>query len=380
MDHAVEPDRRADRPHPDAHPAAEEFRFPDPPWLIALPESEEAAESDAVLPHEPGEQVPGDVRSATRAIKCGSTAGSSSNALLQGRTVGVQEVALSSVSLRPAHRRIVMDARSLEALRSSINAIELRQPLLVRPVEGGRYELVTGHRRYTVLQADGRETALVEIREMTALDAALHAYADDTYHIRRRFWERALRIEEIRALLAVERGVPASDVTNRIILARLGIRKGDRSQDSLVSECLGALAVLTPEVLALAGVERDDPRVALAVSRPIYREIRDAPGDRARAAILYHAVHGHAPAWAPEAESTIAFDAASVISTRTTAVSVVVEIMWPRVPPEHSKVVRRRARAELDRLLREPPVRLSLPALTTRAVESHPQSDAERIH
>jgi hypothetical protein len=267
-----------------------------------------------------------------------------------------------------------MDMRNLEALRSSINGIDLQRPLLVRPVEGGQYELVSGHRRLTVLQADGRETARVEIREMTALEAAVHAYVDDHYHIRHRFWERALRIEEIRVLLAAERGVPVTDVKNCEVLTRLGTGKRSRSLASLVSECLSALKLLTPDVLALAEVDRDDPRLALVVSRPSYREIRDAPDDWARATIIHRAVHGHPPSWAPQADAT-GFDVASVISTRTTATSVLLEIEWARVPAEHSRAVRRRARAELDQLLREPAVRLSPPTLPARAGERRTPPD-----
>lgn len=370
MDHPVWPDLPLPMSlHPGAVPAAEApvLRYPAASWLHGLDELEQGPVNDAVLPDESGEQVPVESRSGTGAIACASAEPSAHNGapLDQADQGQVREVALWQIRLRQAHRRIVTDARSMEALISSIKAIELRRPLLVRPVGHGLYELVTGHRCYTALQALGRDMARVEIRAMTGLDAALHAYADDHYHIRRRFWERALRIEEIRALLAAECGVPACDVTNRDILARLGIRKGDRSFDSLVSECLNALAVLTPTVLALAEVQRDDPRLALAVSRPVYREIRDAPDNRARAAIIYHAVHGHPPAWAKADAS--GFDVASVISTRTTATSVLLEIEWARVPAEHSQAVRRRARAELDQLLREPAVRLSPPTLPARA-------------
>lgn len=333
------------------------------------------SQAETALNHiiEPDEQVLNERRSATGAIECAPAEPYAGDTAPLDQAGRIQELALSRICLRPAHRRLVMDARSLKALRSSIDAIELQRPLLVRPVGGGQYELVTGHRRLTVLQADGRETAPVEIREMSALNAALHAYADDHYHIPHRFWERALRIEEIRALLGAERGVPASKVRNREILAHLGIRKGNRCLDSLVSESLGALAVLTPPVLNLAEVERDDPRLALAVSRPVYREIRDAPDDRARAAIVYAAVHRHPPAWAPEADATPGFDVASVISTRWTPVSVVLEIAWARVPPNHIRAVRRRARAELEQLLSEPSILLSLSAPATRAGEPRPE-------
>jgi hypothetical protein len=283
-------------------------------------------------------------------------------------------VPLSRIRLRRAHRRIVTDTRSLEALISSIDAIELRQPLLVRPVEGDLLELVTGYRRFTALQALGHDTARVEVREMTERQAAETAFVDDLYHRRRRFWECALLIEEIRTCIATERGVPVSAVENKEILASLGMGASRRSLASHVSECVGALALLTPAVLALAEVERDDPRLARAASRPLCRKVRVAPDDRARAAIIYHAVHGHPPAWAQTVEVNAGFDVASVISTRTTATSVLVEIAWARVPPEHTRAVRRRARAELDRLLREPPVRLPPLAMPVRAGEQRTPS------
>ena len=365
------------RLHPNAVPAAETpvLRFPAAPWLLGLDDSEQRHESDAVLPDEVGEQVPVESRSATGAIACASAEQSALDTARLDQAGRIQEVALSQIKLRRAHRRIVTDTRSLEALISSIDAIELRQPLLVRPVEGDLLELVTGYRRFTALQALGHDTARVEVREMTERQAAESAFVDDLYHRRRRFWECALQIEEIRTCIAAEDGVPVSAVENKQILASLGMGAGRRSLASHVSECLGALALLTPAVLALAEVERDDPRLARTVSRPIYRKVRDAPDDRARAAIIYHAVHGHPTAWEQAVEANAGFDAASVISTRATLVSVVMEVAWARVPPEHVKAVRRRARAELDRLLREPPVRLSLPALTARAGEPRTQPD-----
>ena len=363
--------------HPHAVPATETpvLRYPPAPWLLGLDESGQGHECDAVLPDELGEQVSVESRSATGPIACASVDPSAQDAASLDQAGRTQEVPLSRIRLRRAHRRIVTDARSLEALISSIDAIELRQPLLVRPIEGDLFELVTGYRRFTALQALGHDTARVEVREMTERQAAETAFVDDLYHRRRRFWECALQIEEIRTCIAAERGVLVSAVENKEILTSLGMGAGRRSLASHVSECVGALALLTPAVLALAEVERDDPRLARAASRPLYRKIRNAADDRARAAILYHAVHGHQPAWAPEAEANGGFDAASVISTRATLISVVMEIAWARVPPEHVGAVRRRARAELHRLLREPPVRLSLPVLTARAGEPRTQPD-----
>lgn len=377
MDHPVWPDLPLPMSlHPGAVPAAEApvLRYPAASWLHGLDELEQGPVSDAVLPDESGEQVPVESRSGTGAIACASAEPSAQDAAPLDQAGRIQEVPLSRIRLRRAHRRIVTDARSLEALISSIDATELRQPLLVRPVEGDLFELVTGYRRLTALQALGHDTARVEVREMTERQAAETAIVDDLYHRRRRFWECALQIEEIRTCIAAERGVLVSAVENKEILASLGMGAGRRSLASHVSESLGALALLTPTLLALAEVERDDPRLARALSRPLYRKVRDAPDYRARGAIIYHAVHGHLPAWAPKADAS-GFDDASVISTRTTATSVLLEIEWARVPAEHSRAVRRRARAELDQLLREPAVRLSPPTLPARAGERRTPPD-----
>lgn len=379
MDHPVWPDLPLPMSrHPDAVPTAETpvLHYPAAPWLEGLDEPEQGHQSGAVLPGEPGEQVHNENRNGivtpVRVLADPSDQGAAS--MEQGGRI--REVPLSRIRLSRAHRRIVKDAHSLRDLMSSIDAVELRRPLLVRPMGDGEYELVCGDRRFAAMHTLGHVIALVEIREMTDRQAAVTAFVDDQYHSRRKFWERALQIEEIRTCIAAERGVCTSAVENREILASLRIQRdpGRRPLDSLVSECLNALAVLTPAVLALAEVERDDPRLALAISRPVYREIRDAPDDRARAAIIYHAVHGHPPAWAPQADAS-GFDVASVISTRTTLITVVMEIAWARVPPEHVRAVRRRARAELNRLLRERPVRLSLPVLTARVGEPRIQPD-----
>lgn len=368
--------------HPDAVPTAETpvLHYPAAPWLQGLDEPEQGHQSGAVLPGEPGEQVHNENRNGivtpVRVLADPSDQGAAS--MEQGGRI--REVPLSRIRLSRAHRRIVKDAHSLRDLMSSIDAVELRRPLLVRPMGDGEYELVCGDRRFAAMHTLGHEIALVEIREMTDRQAAVTAFVDDQYHSRRRFWERARQIEEIRTCIAAECGVPASAIENRQILASLRIQRdpGRRPLDSLVSECLNALAVLTPAVLALAEVERDDPRLALAISRPVYREIRDAPDDRARAAIVYSAVHGHPPAWAPEADATPGFDVGSVISTRWTPVSVVLEIAWARVPPNHIRAVRKRARAALERLLSEPPLLLSLSAPATRVSEPLPQPTEER--
>ena len=64
----------------------------------------------------------------------------------------------------------------LEDLQSSINAHGVLEPLLVRPLEGGRYELVSGERRFHAAMAVGlAEVPCIELRvtDQQALEIAL---------------------------------------------------------------------------------------------------------------------------------------------------------------------------------------------------------------
>ncbi len=48
--------------------------------------------------------------------------------------------------------RMVVDGAELDELKSSIRANGLRMPIEVVPLDGGRYGLISGWRRVTVLQ------------------------------------------------------------------------------------------------------------------------------------------------------------------------------------------------------------------------------------
>ncbi len=68
--------------------------------------------------------------------------------------------------------RTRMDPGSLEELAASIKAQGLIQPISVRPISGGRYEIIAGERRWRAAQAAGLEEVPVLIRDIPD-DAAL---------------------------------------------------------------------------------------------------------------------------------------------------------------------------------------------------------------
>jgi ParB family transcriptional regulator, chromosome partitioning protein len=76
----------------------------------------------------------------------------------------------------PRQPRRAFDESTLEALAASLRERGVLQPVLVRPVAGGTYELVAGERRWRAAQIAGLESipALVRARDdAEALEAAL---------------------------------------------------------------------------------------------------------------------------------------------------------------------------------------------------------------
>jgi ParB family chromosome partitioning protein len=68
-----------------------------------------------------------------------------------------QELAIGSITPNPRQPRQNFDEDALEELAASIREVGLLQPVVVRPVMPGRYELVMGERRWRACQRAGLE-------------------------------------------------------------------------------------------------------------------------------------------------------------------------------------------------------------------------------
>src|SRR5437879_9648796 len=64
----------------------------------------------------------------------------------------------------PRQPRRRFEAEALQSLASSIEDQGLLQPVLVRPLPGGSYELIAGERRWRAAQLDGRRSISAVVR------------------------------------------------------------------------------------------------------------------------------------------------------------------------------------------------------------------------
>jgi ParB family chromosome partitioning protein len=76
----------------------------------------------------------------------------------------LRELPVDLIEPNPEQPRTNFDASALNALAGSISSAGLLQPLIVRPVVGGRYELVAGERRWRAARKAGLDKVPAVIR------------------------------------------------------------------------------------------------------------------------------------------------------------------------------------------------------------------------
>jgi len=86
------------------------------------------------------------------------------------------ECLLSDIVTNPDQPRKIFTKQAIDELASSIEEKGLLQPLVVRPIGGGKYELIAGERRYraaTQLQMEKIPVVVKDVREDEVLELAL---------------------------------------------------------------------------------------------------------------------------------------------------------------------------------------------------------------
>ncbi len=85
----------------------------------------------------------------------------------------LREIALEQIDPNPNQPRQRFDRAALEQLAASLHERGVLQPVLVRPRDNGRYELIAGERRWRAARLAGLERLPAFIRADTADEAAI---------------------------------------------------------------------------------------------------------------------------------------------------------------------------------------------------------------
>lgn len=141
-----------------------------------------------------------------------------------------REIPPSLIHPNPKQPRTVFDEESLAELVHSIREFGLMQPIVVRSVEGGKYELVMGERRWRASQEAGLDSIPAIVRQ-TADDAMLRdALLENIHRVQLNPLEEAAAYQQLleefdvtHEELALKIGRSRPVVTNMIRLLKLPI-------------------------------------------------------------------------------------------------------------------------------------------------------------
>jgi ParB family chromosome partitioning protein len=174
---------------------------------------------------------------------------------------GVVELSVSAIRRNPRQPRRAFDAAALEELATSIAAVGVVQPVIVRKIDDG-YELIAGERRWRAAQQAG----------FTAIPAIVRA-ASDVESLELALVENIVRqqlnpVDEAFALrvLLEDLGVTQETLASRVGKSRSAIANKIRLLDlpAPIQETLSSGALSEGHARALLGLQERGEQVRLA--------------------------------------------------------------------------------------------------------------------
>lgn len=141
---------------------------------------------------------------------------------------GILDLSVESIDPSPFQPRRRFDEQLLIELSASIQTAGLVQPVLVRPLPTGRYELIAGERRWRASKLAGLDRVPCVVRRASDEQAAEWALIENLQRTDLSAMERAYAIKGLadrfghsHAQLAERLGIERSSVTNMIRLTEL---------------------------------------------------------------------------------------------------------------------------------------------------------------
>ncbi|MFT8889041.1 MAG: ParB/RepB/Spo0J family partition protein [Ethanoligenens sp.] len=148
------------------------------------------------------------------------------------KTMRVIEIPIVQIRPSPWQPRRVFDEQALDGLAESIQENGVLQPLSVRNIGNGLYELVAGERRLRALRLTGQKSAPCIVLDATIQESAVFALLENLQRQDLHFFEEAEGIARL---------VETVGLTQEQVAAKLG-----KSQSTIANKV--RLLQLTPEV------------------------------------------------------------------------------------------------------------------------------------
>ena len=122
------------------------------------------------------------------------------------------EIPVAEIDVNPLQPRDSFDEESMVALTASVRELGVLQPVLVRPVVEGGYELIAGERRWRAAQRAGLQTVPAVVREVDDRQSLEHAVVENLHRDDLNPLEEAAAYQQ----LMEDFGLSQDDVAQRV--------------------------------------------------------------------------------------------------------------------------------------------------------------------
>jgi len=143
-------------------------------------------------------------------------------------STALQEIPVSRVRPNQRQPRAYFDEEALVSLSASIRELGLLQPILVRPLEGGEFEIIAGERRWRAAKRVGLQTVPALIRAVEDAGALEQALVENLHREDLNALEEAAAYQQLmedfgltQEQVALRVGKSRSSVTNTLRLFQL---------------------------------------------------------------------------------------------------------------------------------------------------------------
>ena len=181
---------------------------------------------------------------------------------------GYREIEVASIVPNTNQPRAHFDEEPLDALADSIGRIGVLQPILVRQVEGDRFELIAGERRWRAAKRAGLQTIPALVRSVEDQESLEEALVENLHR------EDLNPLEEAAAFLQLQQdfGLTQQAVANRVGRSRAAVTNTTRllQLPGEVQELIASRRLSAGHGRALVGLADSAEQVGLA--RQIVRE------------------------------------------------------------------------------------------------------------
>ena len=182
----------------------------------------------------------------------------------------IREIPIAEIDEFPDHPFKVLMDEDMEQLVDSIKRSGVMTPATVRQKEGGRYELISGHRRKKACELAGLEMLKCEVKELTRDEAIIVMVESNLQRTTILPSEKAFAYKM--RLEAMKRQGQRSDLTSSPVATKLQSGRSDKELGELVGESKDQirryirLTELVPEILQMVDERQIAFRPAVEIS------------------------------------------------------------------------------------------------------------------